>query len=124
LHQLFSSHLTSSVTAALYREGYIAIVHDAISSYTDTIPWLVEEKNTLNCKLKPNCCDKGFLDVTSFRPLLTEFMFIFVMMFVVCQGFGCFGMAMVTILAAMIQIHARLICAKLLYLKMGGKQSE
>ena len=29
-------------------EGYIAVVHDVISSYTDTIPWLVEETNTLN----------------------------------------------------------------------------
>ncbi len=28
--------------------GFIAIVHDAISSYTDTTPWLVEETNTLN----------------------------------------------------------------------------
>ena len=28
--------------------GYIAIVHDAISSYTDTIPWLVKETNMLN----------------------------------------------------------------------------
>jgi len=29
-------------------EGYIAIVHDAMSTYKDTIPWLVEEENTLN----------------------------------------------------------------------------
>ena len=32
----------------LYREGYIAIVHDAMSTYIDSIPWLVEEENTLN----------------------------------------------------------------------------
>ncbi|KAL7537288.1 hypothetical protein ACHAXR_008774, partial [Thalassiosira sp. AJA248-18] len=29
-------------------EGYIAIVHDAMSTYADSIPWLVEEENTLN----------------------------------------------------------------------------
>jgi len=32
----------------LNREGYIAIVHDAMSTYVDNIPWLVEEENTLN----------------------------------------------------------------------------
>ena len=30
------------------REGYVAIVHDAMSTYVDTIPWQVEEENTLN----------------------------------------------------------------------------
>ncbi|KAL7542550.1 hypothetical protein ACHAXR_011864 [Thalassiosira sp. AJA248-18] len=29
-------------------EGYIAIVHDAMITYEDSIPWLVEEENTLN----------------------------------------------------------------------------
>ena len=29
-------------------EGYVAIVHDAMSSYQDTIPWLVAEDDTLN----------------------------------------------------------------------------
>lgn len=29
-------------------EGYIAIVHDAMSTYQDSIPWLVEEENTIN----------------------------------------------------------------------------
>lgn len=29
-------------------EGYIAIVHDAMSTYKDNIPWLVEQDNTLN----------------------------------------------------------------------------
>ena len=54
----FSYHISHIlVTTAILSEGYIAIVHDAISSYTDTIPWLVEEKNTLNCKLS-----KDFLD--------------------------------------------------------------
>lgn len=32
-------------------EGYVAIVHDAMSTYKDTIPWLVAEQETLNCKL-------------------------------------------------------------------------
>jgi hypothetical protein len=59
--------------------------------------------------------------ITNFRPKLTEFMFISVMTFLVCQGFGCFGMAMATILAAAIQIHARLITAKLARQMMGGK---
>jgi hypothetical protein len=36
------------VNVKINSDGYIAIVHDASSSYTDTIPWLVEEKNTLN----------------------------------------------------------------------------
>ena len=30
------------------QDGYIAIVHDAMSTYKDTIPWLVEEESTLN----------------------------------------------------------------------------
>ncbi|KAL7543207.1 hypothetical protein ACHAXR_012486, partial [Thalassiosira sp. AJA248-18] len=29
-------------------DGYIAIVHDAMSTYEDTIPWLVEEENSMN----------------------------------------------------------------------------
>ena len=29
-------------------EGYVAIVHDAMSTYKDSIHWLVEEENTLN----------------------------------------------------------------------------
>ena len=49
-----SSHLTCCILAfncGHCREGYIVIVHDAMSTYIDTIPWLVEEENTLNCKL-------------------------------------------------------------------------
>lgn len=30
--------------------GYIAIVHEAMSTYKDTITWLVNEENTLNCE--------------------------------------------------------------------------
>ncbi|KAL7542499.1 hypothetical protein ACHAXR_011825, partial [Thalassiosira sp. AJA248-18] len=37
-----------SINVKISREGHIAIVHDAMSSYKDTIPWLVEEENTLN----------------------------------------------------------------------------
>ena len=43
------SHLF--IAAVLLSEGYIAIVHDAAPPQQDTIPWLVEETNTLNCKL-------------------------------------------------------------------------
>ena len=56
--------------------------------------------------------------------MCNQYTFISVMTFLVCQGFGCFGVAMATILAAAIQIHARLITAKLARLIMGGKQFE
>lgn len=29
-------------------DGYIAIIHDAMTTYTDTVPWLVEEENSVN----------------------------------------------------------------------------
>lgn len=37
-----------SISVKINSEGRIAIVHDAMSTFIDTIPWLVEEKNTLN----------------------------------------------------------------------------
>lgn len=44
-----NSHLiNSSCLANIFREGYIAIVHDVDVSNTDTVHWLVEEENTLN----------------------------------------------------------------------------
>ena len=46
-----SYHFTTCFTYVFIlfcSEGYIAIVHDPVISYKDTIPWLVEEENTLN----------------------------------------------------------------------------
>ena len=64
------------------RDGRIAIVHDAVMTYDDSIPWHVEEKNTLNCKRVKNLdfvsCNHLFPHGSSFRPPLH-------------QGFESFG---------------------------------
>ena len=117
LHCLFKYNITSHshllIAVALDRAGYIAIVHDAVSAYTDTIPWLVEEKNTLNCKPR--------FVVICFRLVSSPYSLSSFLLLSFCQGFVYFGMAMVTILAAARQTHARTITAKQLRQTMGGK---
>lgn len=111
---LISYHISHLLVSefVLLSEGYIAIVHDAISSYTDTIPWLVEEKNTLNCKQRI----LRYIFAHHFFHL-THVPFIHF-----AKGFVCFGIAMASILAAARQTRARRTSAKQLRRTMGGKQ--
>lgn len=37
-----------AINVKVNSEGYVAVVHDAMSTYRDSIPWLVKEENTLN----------------------------------------------------------------------------
>ncbi len=108
------SHLL--ITSGLLSEGYIAIVHDAAPPQQDTIPWLVEETNTLNCKLN-RVVNNRFL-LSRYRVLLIKSLF-FCLDF--CQGFACFGMVMETILGAARRIHARLITVKMFWIGTEGK---
>ena len=40
--------LIGGINVKVNADGYVAIVHDVVDTYVDTIPWLVAEDDTLN----------------------------------------------------------------------------
>ena len=40
--------LIGGINVKVNADGYVAIVHDVVDTYIDTIPWLVAEDDTLN----------------------------------------------------------------------------